>query len=123
MSELPAAMRAIFEQSRPKLDARVRTLEAAASAIGAGRLDGELRARAESDAHKLAGSLGMFGLGRGSQIAGELEETLARASGADATEAARLAGLVDALRHQLDGWRTGAEHDSSDRRPEPEGRR
>lgn len=100
---MPAAIQAVFEQNRDELMRRIATLDHAVAAVRAGGLDEDLRASAECDAHKLAGSLGMFGLASGSDLARELEQALATRPAISAVD--RLAEIVLTLRAQLDGRR------------------
>ena len=93
-TQVSAAVQAIFEKTRGELVRRVETLEEAVAAMLEGKLDESLRARAERDAHKLTGSLGMFGLPRGSELARELEQALAVLDGPALSDAPRLAELV-----------------------------
>ena len=73
-------------------------------AISAGTLDHALRASAERDAHKLAGSLGTFGLQRGTELARELETTFAAGGRpVDAIEGPHLSECIAGLRGELDG--------------------
>jgi putative two-component system response regulator len=102
VTKLSTGLRAIFENSKDDFDKRVRTLEDAVAAIVAGSLDEDLRASAERDAHKLAGSLGTFGLPRGSELAGELEQRFAPRHLSVADEEIHLAQCVRALRAELD---------------------
>jgi DNA-binding response OmpR family regulator len=62
----------------------------------------EQRQQAEQIAHKLAGSLGIFGLTLGSQLARRLEELFPTLSASDTTQIQQIAGLVGELRQQLD---------------------
>jgi diguanylate cyclase (GGDEF)-like protein len=102
VSAVPAAVRAVLEEHRAALEQRVATVEqAVTSMVSAGGLDEDLRARAERDAHKLAGSLGMFGAPRGSELAADLERSLGVAGGPAAAELPRLAELVLDLQNQL----------------------
>ncbi len=103
MTDLSDGLRAIFEKNRDEFQARLETLEEAVAAILAGSLDEALRASAESDAHKLVGALGTFGLPRGSELAGELELRFARRPSAVLADDAHLAKCVSALRGELDG--------------------
>ena len=66
-----AKLRQRFQQ--PILE-RLATLAATASALAAGDCPGALLQQAEQQAHKLVGSLGMFGLAPGSELAGRLEQ-------------------------------------------------
>src|SRR4028119_185590 len=77
MSDVSAGLGRIFQAHKPDFDQRVDTVEGAVQAISAGTLDHTLRASAERDAHNLAGSLGTFGLQRGTELARELETTFA----------------------------------------------
>lgn len=69
-------MEAIWVEARPRILDRVAALESAAAAAIAGELTEEQRSVAESEAHKLAGSLGMFGFPEGSRVALAIEQTL-----------------------------------------------
>ncbi|MDQ3677933.1 MAG: diguanylate cyclase [Actinomycetota bacterium] len=109
MSQVPATVQAVFERTRGELARRVQTLEETVAAMLEGKLDESLRANAERDAHKLAGSLGMFGLPRGSELARELEQALGVLDGPAPSEAPRLAELVLALRSQLDDAPVGSQ--------------
>jgi putative two-component system response regulator len=102
MSRLAASVRAIFEDNRDDFQRRVTTLEQAVASIAAGNLNEPLRAAAESDAHKLAGSLGTFGLPRGSVIASELELRFAADHEPGVPDEAHLAQLVAELRRELE---------------------
>jgi HPt (histidine-containing phosphotransfer) domain-containing protein len=73
---MAAAIAAAWEESRPRIMGRVAVLEAVAAAVRDGGLSVDLRRDAENDAHKLAGSLGMFGFPLGSELAHEIEERL-----------------------------------------------
>jgi len=84
----------LWIKSRPTIEARVELLERASVADPLGD---ELRAEAHSVAHKLAGSLGMFGFPEGTRVARELELRL-EISGADP---AVLADLTKQLREIL----------------------
>lgn len=77
MTQLSEDLRAIFDNHVDDFRRQVATLEEAVAAIVAGTLDEDLRAAAERDAHKLAGSLGSFGMERGSELALQLEQSLA----------------------------------------------
>ena len=104
MTDLSPDLGEIFRAHKHDFDQRVATVEGAVDAIASGRLDHALRARAERDAHKLAGSLGTFGLQRGTELARELETVFAPGRPpVDAIEGPRLSERVAALRGELDG--------------------
>lgn len=103
---VPAAVEAVWQRSREQTAGRIGTLEEAIGAMLDDSLNEDLRARAERDAHKLAGSLGMFGFPRGSEIARELEHALAAPAPA---QASHLAELTLALSAEIDSRQAGPE--------------
>ena len=104
MRDLTAGLEEIFRAHKHDFDQRVANVEGAVNAVASGTLDHELRARAERDAHKLAGSLGTFGLQRGTDLARELETTFAPGRPAiDVSAGPRLSECVAALRDELEG--------------------
>ena len=76
------------------------TIERAATAAAGGGLDADLADGARKDAHRLAGSLGSFGLIRGSELARELEERFE--TGEKPQDAAELVDLAAALRGEIE---------------------
>ena len=103
MSDVSAGLDRIFLAHKDDFDQRVATVAGAVEAISAGTLDHGLRASAERDAHKLAGSLGTFGLQRGTELARELETMFAAGrSPVKAVEGPHLSECVAALRRELD---------------------
>lgn len=94
-----ALIAAVWARSHERLLGRVAVIEGAVVALGRGALTDEERALATGEAHKLAGSLGTFGVAEGSVVARRLEDGLA-APGADAAalgaDAAHLRALVEA---------------------------
>ncbi|MGI0494328.1 response regulator [Alkalinema pantanalense CENA528] len=74
-SSLQQGMSEIWQQSQPQLKARLTLLEQAIAALRQGRLDAELAEQASQQAHKLVGTLGMFGADAGSAIAQQVERT------------------------------------------------
>lgn len=101
MTRLSEAVEAIFESSRPDFEARVATLEAAVSVVLAGDLGEGMRAEAERDAHKLAGTLGSFGRRRASLLARELEVLFASEDPPADVDGPHLLGVVGALRDEV----------------------
>ena len=92
--DLQAAILRQWKQSRPMVLERIRALQEAAGALAAQRLEPHEIEAARSDAHKLVGSLGTFGLPRGSELARHVEQEL-EAGGPDPT---LLADLLAQLR-------------------------
>ena len=86
-----ALLKAMWERNLPVLRERVGVLSVAAEASARGELEEGLRVEAAGVAHKLAGSLGMFGYPEGTRVARELEVVLG------GVEHARLSELVREL--------------------------
>lgn len=80
-SEMPAAMAVamarLWTKFLPEIKQRVAVLETTARALAAGTLSEEQREAAHAAAHKLAGSLGTFGMQRGTELARTAELLLA----------------------------------------------
>ena len=93
-----ALLAAVWKRNLPMVRERVAILERAASGAASGTLSRGLRDEAAATAHKLAGSLGMFGHHEGTRIARELELLLDDAHEADSQ---RLNGLVRDLQRSL----------------------
>lgn len=72
-SALAEAMNRLWAQFLPQLEERVAALEMAARAVAEGTLTTALREEAVAAAHKLAGTLGTFGLNDGTELAREAE--------------------------------------------------
>lgn len=67
---------ALWERSVPLISSRLHGLDVACEAAVIGRLSPMMRRGAADTAHKLAGSLGMFGYPRGTDLAREIEQLL-----------------------------------------------
>ena len=66
----------LWQKNQPLILERLAQIDQAASAAAAGTLEEDQRAAAESTAHKLSGSLGMFGYQQGTEFARALEAEL-----------------------------------------------
>lgn len=97
-----AAVQAIWERTKGKAVAQAEAVEAAITDLLIGGLEEARRAEAARDAHKLAGSLGTFGLRRGSELAREIELALAPEAPLTQADAPRLAEMVLALVRELE---------------------
>jgi HPt (histidine-containing phosphotransfer) domain-containing protein len=89
-----ALLAKLWVKIQPTVEERLATLDKAAAAAGRGTLGEDLRAEAAGNAHKLAGSLGMYGYDEGTRVARELEVLL----GGAAPDAVRLTALIVELR-------------------------
>lgn len=92
-----ALLAVLWVKVRPLVEERLAVLDKAAVAASAGTLADDLRKEAMSNAHKLAGSLGMYGYDEGTRVARELEVLLGGAK----PDAARLAKLIAELREAV----------------------
>jgi HPt (histidine-containing phosphotransfer) domain-containing protein len=95
---LAAAVDRMWVQYLPLTEERVLALETAAKAFAEDHLSIEQHEAAQSAAHKLAGTLGTFGLTRGTVLARELEIMYSRQNGPDPALAGRMAEIAAELR-------------------------
>jgi DNA-binding response OmpR family regulator/HPt (histidine-containing phosphotransfer) domain-containing protein len=95
-----AAAIALWEQFKPPILERLLSLQQAVALLKLGTLTEELRQTAISNAHKLIGSLGMFGFPEGSQLAQAIEQWLQ--TNVEQVEVAQLQALVTALQQELE---------------------
>lgn len=68
-----ALLATLWLRNRPVIEQRLDVLDRAASAAASGTLDADTREQAADVAHKLAGSLGMYGYDEGTRLARKLE--------------------------------------------------
>jgi HPt (histidine-containing phosphotransfer) domain-containing protein len=85
---------ALWERNKPVLEDRLAQLDAASDAAATGKLTPEIREDAASTAHKLAGSLGMFGYARGTEFARKIEVLLNEPGDIDALTLRELAASL-----------------------------
>jgi len=113
----------IWQQVKETVDRRVAVLEQAVTLLLHDQLSDELRQQAEQEAHKLAGSLGMFGADESSRLAQEIEPLFEQGRSLNLQQKQHLAQLVMALRQELPEMNSepladnGAEEESNDLRP------
>src|SRR5262245_40499077 len=96
------AVATIWERFKDVAVNRVVVLEQAVMALLEGTLSNELRRHAEREAHKLAGSVGMFGFAEGSRLARALEQILQAGAPLGQAETLSLSELVVLLRQELE---------------------
>ncbi|MBF1999885.1 MAG: PAS domain-containing protein [Synechococcales cyanobacterium M58_A2018_015] len=92
------AVQQVLARFRSTLTDQIAVLQQFGLALQAGSQEAPLRQQAQQEAHKLAGSLGIFGYPQGSDWARELEQLLAAA---DPIEVNRYQQLVQAIEQQL----------------------
>jgi HPt (histidine-containing phosphotransfer) domain-containing protein len=88
------ALAALWLRNRALVEERLALLDRVAEAAEAGTLDDALRTEGIGNAHKLAGSLGMYGYDEGTRIAREMEMLL----GGGSSDGVRLRELCVELR-------------------------
>jgi HPt (histidine-containing phosphotransfer) domain-containing protein len=92
----------IWERFKEATFNRVVVLEQVVMALLEGTLSDELQRQAERDAHKLAGSVGMFGFAEGSRLARTIEQMLQAGAPLGQAETLRLSELIVILRRELE---------------------
>jgi HPt (histidine-containing phosphotransfer) domain-containing protein len=97
--EMAEALARLWTKFLPEITQRVAVLEAAAQALSVGLLSTEQRNAAHAAAHKLAGTLGTFGLHQGTDLARQAEALLTEEI--PRGEAFHLEGYVRELRALL----------------------
>jgi HPt (histidine-containing phosphotransfer) domain-containing protein len=105
---LAQAIDGLWQRFLPQIRERVAILESAAAALAAGPLTEELREAALAAAHKLAGTLGTFGLTRGTVLARELESAFASESSPGSDREASLAAYAAELRALIENRKPSA---------------
>lgn len=98
--EVRAALEKVWLNSRPEALERVATLQRFAEHLRSGIPDQQSRQNALSAAHRLSGSLGMFGFNEASSCAAEIEALLGDGPTPDVATTVR---LVERLRMLLEG--------------------
>jgi HPt (histidine-containing phosphotransfer) domain-containing protein len=102
------ALDQMWASHRSQILERVAVLEAAASAVIAKNLTPSECAAAHEAAHKLAGTLGMFNLERGTDLARELELAYSPESAPAAASGPHLASLAAELRAMIEDRKSGS---------------
>lgn len=97
-STLTPALEAVWQRHRSGILRQVAVLEEATVALMRDRLEDDLRGAARREAHKLAGSLGTFGLVGASEQAHELERLLDHRNALGPADVRSASTLVVALR-------------------------
>jgi len=105
---LSRALEGLWQRFLPEMIERVTILESAATAITGSGITREQSETAQAAAHKLAGVLGTFGFMRGTELARELERTLATESTIDAETAAKFVSSAAELRELVQNRKASA---------------
>ena len=92
---------AIWERAKHRLSERIAVIEKATTAGASDALADDLRRDAEREAHKLAGSLGMFNFDHGSRLAQQAEQAFQNWTTLPDQERAQLSSLIGQLRQTV----------------------
>ena len=95
--EVQSALEKVWLNSRPEALERLATLENFTETLRSGTLDGDAWERTRSAAHRLSGSLGMFGFNEASSCAAEIEALLCAGRTPDVATMAALVGRLGKL--------------------------
>jgi HPt (histidine-containing phosphotransfer) domain-containing protein len=95
---LTEALDRLWIQFLPQIEERVSAMEAANTALVAGKLHNDQRAAANAAAHKLAGVLGTFGLTKGTILSREAEILYSGDVESEPAVASRLIEIAGELR-------------------------
>lgn len=92
----------VWAQAKESFGRRIALVEQAVTLLLKDQLSQKQRQQAELEAHKLAGSLGMFGVNEGSRLAKTVEDLLADDRALNRQERKKLANIVSNLRQALE---------------------
>lgn len=96
-----AVVQQMWGNFKESLGSQMTLFEQAIAQISTGTLDGELHSKAQAQAHRLIGSLGSFGLPKGSEVARQIEQLL-RLESLGPNEARQLEELVGQLKQAVE---------------------
>ncbi len=95
-------MRELWERFKDSFDEQIAVLDQLIASLEGGRLTDDLQHTAKQTAHKLVGSLGVYGFPQGSTIARKIEDFLQPSElQLQAAEISQIAQLVTALKQEL----------------------
>jgi hypothetical protein len=108
--KMKAAVFGLWDRFKGTMFARLGVIEQTYRAALKAPLNEERRRDAEKAAHKLAGSLGTFGLGEGSKLAAKLETMFQGPTPFSPDEMGRLRELTELLRTEIERGPTPPAH-------------
>jgi HPt (histidine-containing phosphotransfer) domain-containing protein len=101
-NELNQKVQVLWQKYLPEMLARWEVIHSAIEALSHGKLTDVLRNEAAQAAHKLAGSLGTFGLQVGSEIGTEIEHLFSTSTTVGGPDLSKLKILVSKLRSEIE---------------------
>jgi HPt (histidine-containing phosphotransfer) domain-containing protein len=100
--EVGRSLEVLWKKYLPTMLSRVESLSSAVKALEDRNLKSDLRMQAAQEAHKLAGSLGTFGLQSASEEALAIESLLAKAAPIQNKQAMELEQRLKRLKHAIE---------------------
>jgi HPt (histidine-containing phosphotransfer) domain-containing protein len=99
--EVAKKLDALWQRYLPTMVLRLAAIQRAIETLEAGHFDRELTRTAALEAHKLAGSLGTFGLASSSGKSSQIEHLLSQPDSVQ-TMAPELRKLLDSIQHDIE---------------------
>lgn len=106
-NQLVTGVSQVWQEVVEKLEQRISVIEQASGKLLQSKLSEKVRSQAKLEAHKLVGSLGMFGSDTGSRLAQETESLLEKGNTLQPSAKQHLGQVVTALRQELQQLKTG----------------
>lgn len=100
--ELQKKLNDVWQKVLPLMLTRLEAIERAQRELQAGKLTDDLRLDAAQQAHKLAGSLGVFGMQEASELAAKIEQLLSREEPPSTKSSTQLTDHVEKLKSRIE---------------------
>jgi HPt (histidine-containing phosphotransfer) domain-containing protein len=100
--ELQKKLNEVWQKVLPLMLTRLEAIERAQRELQAAKLTDDLRLDAAQQAHKLAGSLGVFGMQEASELAAKIEQLLSREAILNEESSAQLTDCVGRLKSSIE---------------------
>ena len=100
--ELQKKLNEVWQKVLPLMLTRLEAIERAQRELQAGKLTDDLRLDAAQQAHKLAGSLGVFGIQEASELAAKIEKILSRDESLNEESSEQLIDCFERLKNTIE---------------------
>ena len=100
--ELQKKLNDVWQKVLPLMLTRLEAIQRAQRELQAGKLTDDLRLDAAQQAHKLAGSLGVFGMQEASELAAKIEQLLSSEEILNEESSAQLTDCVERLKSKIE---------------------
>lgn len=91
----------VWKKVLPLMLRRLEVIERVHKALAEGQLSESLREEGVYEAHKLAGSLGVFGIEEGSELASQVEQILSGSTALDSNRLSELETYIKTLKSKI----------------------